>query len=194
MQQDIKDFVGVYNNAFTNKFCDSLIQHYEFCVEAGIAEDRKKSENVSKHLKDDTQIYWSREPEISLSLTRELHKEFNTIFWECYEPYADKYSPLKDADKHNIFSVKTQKTKIGEGYHIWHFESASRACANRLLTFILYLNDVEEGGETELLYQSRRIKPQKGTLTMFPASFTHTHRGNPPLSNDKYIVTGWVEF
>tara|TARA_R110000868_G_scaffold16539_1_gene73910 strand:+ start:347 stop:526 length:180 start_codon:yes stop_codon:yes gene_type:complete len=59
---------------------------------------------------------------------------------------------------------------------------------------MLYLNDVEEGGETELLYQSRRIKPQKGTLTMFPASFTHTHRGNPPLSNDKYIVTGWVEF
>ena len=194
MQIEIKDFVGVYNNAFTNEFCDSLIQHYEFCVESGIAEDRKKSENISKHVKDDTQIYWSREPEISLSLTRDLYKEFNNIFWQCYKPYIDEYSSLKDAEAINIYNVKTQKTKIGQGYHIWHFESAARAYANRVLTFMLYLNDVEEGGETELLYQSRRIKPQKGTLTMFPASFTHTHRGNPPLSNDKYIVTGWVEF
>jgi len=25
-------------------------------------------------------------------------------------------------------------------------------------------------------------------------AFTHTHRGNPPLSNTKYIMTGWLEY
>ena len=54
--------------------------------------------------------------------------------------------------------------------------------------------DRDEGGETEFLYQSMRVKPKQGTLLIWPAAFTHTHRGNPPLSNEKYIVTGWTEF
>ena len=57
-----------------------------------------------------------------------------------------------------------------------------------------YLNDVEEGGETEFLYQSRRIKPKQGTMVICPSSFTHTHRGNPPLKGDKYMINGWIEF
>jgi len=56
------------------------------------------------------------------------------------------------------------------------------------------LNDVEEGGETEFLYLKKRFKPIRDRLLIFPAGFTHTHRGNPPLSGDKYILTGWVEF
>ena len=58
----------------------------------------------------------------------------------------------------------------------------------------MYLNDVEEGGETEFLYQSRRVKPKRGRLAIWPAQFTHMHRGNPPLSGDKYVITGWVEY
>jgi hypothetical protein len=59
---------------------------------------------------------------------------------------------------------------------------------------MLYLNDVEDGGETEFLYQRMRVKPKQGTLLIWPAGFTHTHRGNPPLSNNKYVITGWSEF
>jgi hypothetical protein len=59
---------------------------------------------------------------------------------------------------------------------------------------MLYLNDVEEGGETEFLYQSMRISPKQGTLVLFPAAFTHTHRGNPPLKGDKYFITSWIQF
>ena len=59
---------------------------------------------------------------------------------------------------------------------------------------LVYLNDVEEGGETEFLYQSRRIKPKQGTMVICPASFTHTHRGNPPLKGNKYMINGWIEF
>jgi hypothetical protein len=61
------------------------------------------------------------------------------------------------------------------------------------MAFILYLNDVEDGGETEFLYYHKRIKPKQGTLILFPAGYTHTHRGNPPLKGSKYILTGWVE-
>jgi hypothetical protein len=57
---------------------------------------------------------------------------------------------------------------------------------------MVYLNDVLDGGETEFLYQSRRVKPREGRVVIFPVQWTHTHRGNPPLSGEKYIATSWL--
>ena len=90
--------------------------------------------------------------------------------------------------------VKIQKTEPGGGFHHWHCEDSQPdiRVTTRKLVWTLYLNDVEEGGETEFLHQSLRVKPEKGKLAIFPASFTHMHRGNPPLSNTKYIATGWI--
>ena len=90
--------------------------------------------------------------------------------------------------------MKMQKTPIGGGYHVWHWESSGRATSNRLLNYQIFLNDVEEGGETEFLYLHRREKAREGTLLIYPGNFTHTHRGNPPISNEKYIINGWIEF
>jgi hypothetical protein len=59
---------------------------------------------------------------------------------------------------------------------------------------ILYLNTVDDGGETEFLYQSKRIAPVQGRLILSPTGYTHIHRGNPPLSQPKYILTTWVEY
>ena len=53
------------------------------------------------------------------------------------------------------------------------------------------MNDDFDGGETEFLYQQRREEAMTGDLLIFPAAFTHTHRGNPPLGNVKYIATSW---
>ena len=65
---------------------------------------------------------------------------------------------------------------------------------SRLLLVMGYLNDVEEGGETEFLYQSKRVKSKKGRIVICPSGFTHTHRGNPPLKGNKYMINGWIEF
>ena len=53
---------------------------------------------------------------------------------------------------------------------------------------------MEEGGETEFLYQSLRVSPKKGTVIIWPSGYYHTHRGNPPLSGVKYLATGWLEY
>ena len=73
-----------------------------------------------------------------------------------------------------------------------HAEAACKSSSCRVVNYMVYLNDVEEGGETEWLYQKRKIKPEKGTVVIWPGSFTHLHRGNPPMS-DKYIATGWYQ-
>lgn len=186
------NFVGVFKNAFTKEFCLQVIKQYEDMAESGHGRTRFASENASRIHKDDTQVFAD---DIDYLPLRKATKEFNKLFWEEYFPiYEREYSVLKTSGRHANYAFKVQKTEVGGGYHIWHFESDIREHSQRLLTWMIYLNDVHEGGETEFLYQHMRVKPEQGTLVIWPAAFTHAHRGNPPLSNEKYIVTGWTEF
>ncbi|WP_445945795.1 2OG-Fe(II) oxygenase [Shewanella sp.] len=96
-------------------------------------------------------------------------------------------------------TVNIQRYQQGKGgYPHWHSEQFPQAGHNealhRVVLYMFYLNDVVEGGETEFFYQQRKISPKKGTLVIAPAGFTHSHRGNTPLSGDKYIATSWVMF
>jgi len=129
----------------------------------------------------------------ALEARGEIYHRFVKIFYDnIYPIYLNKFIYLKNI-KSVIFNIKIQKTNPSEGYHIWHFESSGKELQNRTTSFILYLNDVNEGGETEFLYQKLRVKPLKNRLVLWPAAYTHIHRGNPPLDESKYILTGWTE-
>lgn len=84
------------------------------------------------------------------------------------------------------------------GYPYWHCELYPRdphaESLHRTLLWTLYLNEGFGEGETEFLYQARKIVPRTGALLIAPAAFTHTHRGNVPRHRDKYIATGWILF
>lgn len=86
------------------------------------------------------------------------------------------------------------------GYPYWHSEhfphptDTSQRSLHRVLLWLIYLNDVADGGETEFLYQQAKLKPQTGSLVLAPCGFTHTHCGHPPLSNEKYVLASWVGF
>ena len=100
---------------------------------------------------------------------------------------------------YRLGSVNMQRyTKKQGGYFHWHSENyphprdPNQDSLHRTLLWMVYLNDVEQGGETEFYFQNIKSKPKQGTLVIAPAGFTHTHRGNMPLSNDKYIFTSWI--
>ncbi len=84
------------------------------------------------------------------------------------------------------------------GYPYWHCElyprHADADTLHRWLLWTLYLNDDFADGETEFLYQQRKIVPRTGSLVIAPTAFTHTHRGNRPRGGDKYIATSWILF
>ncbi|QSX79136.1 2OG-Fe(II) oxygenase [Agrilutibacter solisilvae] len=84
------------------------------------------------------------------------------------------------------------------GYPYWHCELYPRdphgETLHRHLLWTIYLNDGFAQGETEFLYQQRRIAPRTGSLLIAPAAFTHTHRGNRPEGGDKFIATSWILF
>ena len=117
-------------------------------------------------------------------------KFINEYLNKAFDEYCNEFPILREQ---SIYSVKQkiQKTPVGGGFHRWHCDNLSATCSRRILVWMIYLNNVHEGGETEFLYQSERIKPVAGKIVIAPADFLHTHRGNPPISNDKYIITGW---
>ena len=190
---EIDKFIKVTKNAFSHEFCDKVIKAFDYAHEHGFTVDRQKHDNAKKVEKEDNSFFI---PNIDINHTStEIAEEFRTIFWQvCYEAYANEFDILKSIDPHNIYTMKIQKTEPGQGFHAWHFETPSRHISNRILVWTVYLNDDFEAGETEFLYQQYRYKPNKGDVVIFPASFTHTHRGNPPIGGTKYIITGWVEF
>jgi hypothetical protein len=187
----MRDFILVKDDFMSKEWCDSAIEYYENMVGMGFGRDR--SQHQTQLLIDDFSIDldFMRFP---VRFTN--HADFVQKIWdETYIEYTTKICPiLENAEPPSIKKTKIQKTLPGQGYHMWHCESTTGSTSNRLLAFMMYLNTVDEGGETEFLYQSKRITPVSSRFAMWPANFTHVHRGNPPLSGEKYIITGWIEF
>ncbi len=122
----------------------------------------------------DTDAYRSLPIDIKRSNIKGLYKEldiealsFNTLMIQQYKSNKGRYI------YHNDFSIDWKLSRY------------------RVLTYIWYLNDVNDGGET-IIWDNHKIKPTTGKLLLFPATWTYPHSGLMPISNDKYIITGWV--
>ena len=197
----IKDFVGIFPNAVSKEYCQRCIAQFEFINKGlpgrgGRVLSRQELEPGVPQQKKDSDVYLLCEEvtdSILLTKTDGLLQEFDKAVWECYAEYAKKYGILNSLARHIISPyIKIQRYKPTQGYHVWHDENSQVNNSNRLLAISLYLNTVDEGGETEFLYQRMRVKPEQGTLVIHPGGFTHTHRGNPPLKGVKYYMNTWI--
>lgn len=194
MNAEFNDFIGVFSGVYEEGFCAHISSEFERNRELGAGTDRQKGEGVSKHLKEGYLIFNNGRNVLFEPING---KEVQDIFWtglqSCFDQYSNKYSILKDV-RLNAQQMKIQRTGSGGGYHVWHCEQGNGEQASRAVVYSLYLNTLPDGanGETEFLYQQRRIAPVENTMVLFPAGFTHPHRGNPVYGSEaKYIVTGW---
>jgi len=190
--ESYEDFIGIYRGFFPEEFCNEAISYFNFCQSYIPLVKKRKDDYV-----EDSYLFTSffervENPELN-RLNKKLTDYFMSIVDFCITKYMEKYRILQGLDGYSVYDLKFQKTLPGEGFHGWHYENTKRLVADRRLVFQLYLNDVEEGGETEFLYYPKRIKAEQGKLIIWPATFTHTHRGNTPLSGEKFIITSWVE-
>lgn len=190
-----ENFIGIYDNVFSKDFCERTIKYFKNMESENLSHDRQNSEGVNKTITHDETVFITEEQTLNFNHSGQLFRDFKNMFSSIsYSSYSDRYSILHNSGRHSLYGLRLQKTPVGGGFHSWHFEAQDREASHRLLSIIAYMNDVEEGGETEFLYYPKRVRPKMGSVLLFPASFTHTHRGNPPISNEKYILTGWIEF
>jgi hypothetical protein len=190
-------FIFEIPNSLPESLCDDMIYMYEL-------EDNKYDgltfSGVNKNIKDTTDlvmpknnILWEKvEKILNNQLSKGLTDYLKQLNKEEYSTYQRKYHVL-DECKLTVDSFMLQKYKKCKGRYIYHNDSYNESDNDRyrVITFIWYLNDVTEGGETEFFGGEIKIKPEKGKLVLFPASWTFPHRGKMPISNDKYIITNW---
>ena len=196
MHNRFDQFIGIFENAATTEDCNKIIKHFDNVQDLNLTVKRTKFENINSTLKNNN-IYQfiNEDDELLMQANKSILGNFINNLDKAYNLYKKKYDIMDNLEVHKLnMDVKIQKTAPGEGYHVWHCENAGVATSRRLLLCMMYLNDVEEGGETEFLHQSIRVKPKAGTIVICPAYFTHLHRGNPPLKGNKYMINGWVEF
>lgn len=197
MNTEYKEFIGIYRDVYPEGYCQHLINEFERLVESGAGVNRQRGEGAKKHAKNDMQLGLNFGVHTACDFDdKPVTRLFFNGLQQCYDNYTEQFSVLKDASIHGT-AMKMQRTDPGGGYHVWHGEQGNKEHADRVLVYMLYLNDLgdRDGGETEFLYQRLRIKPEANTMIIWPAAYTHAHRGNTVLGEQsKYIVTGWFYY
>lgn len=178
-------FISEYPNALSNSECEYLIQMSDKVMSSNPAQFASNMDVGNGNVRKDWFMSVNQ-------YNPEAARNINQVLQNCLNQYAEEYLGIAYSGAFMSIHQKLQVTPPGGGFYNWHNEHTHSATCDRVLAWMFYLNDMPEGeGETEFLHQRCRIKAEKGKCVMFPSGFTHCHRGNPPLTTTKYIVTGW---
>ena len=168
--------------------CDDIIEWFD-------STDLKGPGFAGAHMRTEDTVKISTDSDLKYNteLALRYYDQLDFVVKNYIKKYkfVDFYGPWDIVDSINI-----QHYKPTEGFYAWHTERANAKPpgVTRHMVFMTYLNDVTEGGETEFYYQQVKIQPKKGLTVLWPADWTHTHRGVPSMTQEKYIVTGWYNF
>lgn len=200
IKDEYTKFIHIRNNSLSREICKEIIDKYE---NSDTRYEGTVMSGTNKQIKDtkDMMMDLPSLDRINILLRNELYIALKNhmIDLSNKDDFKSKYNNTTQKDyKINFDEISVdvfmaQKYNKGVGRYIYHNDSHidwSRI-RKRFMTYIWYLNDVDEGGETTFNGEYQ-IKPTAGKLVLFPACWTFPHCGKMPISNDKYIITGWI--
>ena len=188
-------FVKVYDDVLDELSCKELIKKFE--------DSHEHYETVHQE-EEDTAISFEQ-------LTLVNHPEWESVqngMLELFQDYIvhykldcnvyDKMWP----ERYGYEAIR-MKRYLDNDYDRFdpHVDVLNHATARRFLAFFIYLNDVDDGGETEFYtftkpgtYIPYAVKPQRGRLLMFPPTWQYYHAGLKPTSGKKYILHSYCHY
>lgn len=175
--------------------CDKLISYFTYNSNKHTAMQLVNGESVAADpkYKSSTDITVTHNTTLECPALADYLDELDVILSKYVKkwPSCDWYSPWSINTPFTI-----QHYKPGQGFYSWHTErcGASDIAASRHLVFMTYLNTVTDNGGTEFLNQNLMINAEKGKTVIWPADWTHTHRGVVSNTQDKYVITGWFNY
>ena len=198
------ELVYLRENCISKGICNEMIEKFEISQRKYYGVTAGGGYNKSKKNTIDFNIPISSEDSTATEYEKELWLSHSEVITKTLGKHLQIYSEIIDNKYKGIRGMMNLFTEIflfhkyikGEGGFVDHSDNdiskhEKTRVKERVLTFLFYLNDVEEGGET-VIGNDIKIKPKAGSLLIFPACWTYPHRGETPLSSDKYIITGWL--
>lgn len=180
-----ESFIGGYY--IDPKVCDMMIDYFNQNKERASAGQTNINgvTQIEKKVKESVDYYFH---------PYDLHTpiyEYKVELQKCLDAYIDDYDRVDHLGQFGVvLPANIQYYPPGGGYKLWHCERSGVSTAERILVFLTYLNDVEDGG-TEFYYQKLKTQAKKGLTIICPTDWTHTHRGVVSKTQEKYIATGW---
>tara|TARA_Y200000002_G_scaffold274945_1_gene229230 strand:- start:1288 stop:1992 length:705 start_codon:yes stop_codon:yes gene_type:complete len=138
------------------------------------------------NVRTSTSCYFSRESNINICkrLSEIVNKDVN-----CFELLqVGRYLPNQFYRQH--YDSIPPSTKLGKSF--------CKNGGNRIITALIYLNDVKEGGNTYFPKLDIRIKPEQGKLLLFFPSFTNGKVDKKALHiaedaiDEKWVSQIWI--
>lgn len=195
---ELSNFIYHAENAFSDDFCDMLLNLFDKKEQENQTEVGSMMGGVNFDVKNTTELNLYNFPDLVThdNFFSVINDHLSNRFLGNLPHHHTFPAEFKIFPGNNTYETcQIQKYKKGEGhYSSWHIEIENLTSSKRVFSMIVYLNDVEVGGETEFLYPKIKVKPKKGSLVIFPSSYPFVHRGVKPVSHDKYIIATWIVY
>jgi hypothetical protein len=186
------DYILEIDGILSKEFCQNVISRFEKdenkqlgATVSGLDEKTKKSVDLPISIKN-MKKNWQ---DVIDKVTNCVQDGLIKYIEYTHEEGLDRRGAVENSIKNSCIGLpQIQKTEK-DGFYNWHHDGN----LNRILTYIIYLNDVEEGigGTTEFLNRGH-IQPKVGKLVIFPANFAYIHRGVKLRKGVKYIMTNFI--
>ena len=184
---NLRSYVQVFDAALPLPFCAQMITSFEHMREHHV-------ERVPGWRDGLDASAWT---ELDLSVFAD--NAFKGFFYKQIEDYLAIYNqrlgltiPVPPTPQISAMRIKRYVAGSGQAFQP-HFDAIYEV-AHRYLVFLWYLNDVDEGGETEFCDLGIKVAARAGRLIVFPPYWMFQHAGLPPVSNDKYFLSMYLLF
>lgn len=123
---------------------------------------------------------------------QDIFQKIHPRIQACMAEYISR-SPILSSHDLQATGYKIQMYPKNQGHFRWHADSIGKNTGDRVVAMVLYLNDVEKGGETEFFHQGIKVSPKEGFLVLFPPGWNYMHCAHTPESGDKYIIQTFIK-
>ncbi|HWU75585.1 MAG TPA: 2OG-Fe(II) oxygenase [Rhodanobacter sp.] len=185
--RDLSHYVRWFDNALAPDLCQRMIDSFQQLGRFQIRNERGAITALPSSA-------WTE-----LNVSKVADASFETLFREQILRYLELYNqqtrltlPVPPRDRRENLRIKRYLAQQSDQFQP-HFDALDYT-SNRYMVFLWYLNDVDEGGETEFCDLGLRVSARAGRLLMFPPYWMFQHAGLPPRSGDKYIISTYLLF
>ena len=174
-----ENFIGLYDSVIPESLCRDLINTFK----------NNKSDRVeNKCLPNFQHMVIKSNKELEKLVIKAL-----SLYEDTYPKHA-KWFPSRLFPKLEYFRVKSYEASSEDRYDL-HIDVEDKEMAVRYLSFLFYLNDDFEGGETVFPEFDLEIKPKAGRVLMFPPIWTHPHYAKKVISgSDKFVMSTYLHY
>jgi hypothetical protein len=174
--------VSLYENALSKEICDRIITQgqNDFSWQEATVFYKDGSQDIKKQYRDNKVM------NLAPSYANDTFWfSLSQLIWTYGVEYCNEYS----ISFSTFETPQMLKYDAGTGYYVNHIDSVPNN--PRIFSMLIYLNDVDFGGETYFDKIDLTVKPNIGNLVIFPSDYVYSHEALAPISGEKFVIATW---